>query len=88
MSKKANGSGTVQVATEGRWIQPPGLRGAWYAPESAAEIRDHVLGAEDKALAYREAVLMHELHEKLDATFVLEEPPFGPFPFRDDLEQP
>jgi hypothetical protein len=82
VSKGPDTRGTVVPASAGRWVQPPGMRGAWYSPHDAIEIQEHVLGAEDAGLAFREAVLMHELHEKLDATFLREDPPDGRFPFR------
>jgi len=51
-------------------------------------VQEHVLGADDRGVAYREALLMHELHEKLDATFVMEEAvDGGAFPWR-ELPQP
>jgi len=88
MSKKQP-TPTVRPASEPQqWVRPPGMRGAWYTPAAAREVQEHVLGADDRGVAYREALLMHELHEKLDATFVMEEAvDGGAFPWR-ELPQP
>jgi hypothetical protein len=80
---------TVRPASGGRWRRPPGLPGAWYSPHDETVLREHVLGAPDERVAYREARLMVELYAKLDATFVREDVlEGGEFPFRDDLAQP
>lgn len=69
---------------QGRFVRPPTLEArGWYAPWEENTMREHVLGSEDQVAAIHEAVHLHELKSKLDASFLIEDHFEGEFPFFD-----
>ena len=83
MAKKQKASVRPGSDNRERWVQPPGMRGAFYAPDEEREVLAMVLGPDYAEMlrtgtvsaalrqCYREAVLVHELKVKLDARFAV-----------------